>query len=268
MAEIDYYMVLGVHQDADSKQLKNAFRELAFQYHPDRNKDNPEATEKMKQINEAYAVLSDPKKRQAYDSLKSRFGDSAYGKFRNGYSDQDIFSGSDINNIFDEMAKAFGFRGVDEVFNDVYGKGYKTFEFRKPGIFAAGFVFSNLFGNQQAGSKKSTFQNITNKVVRLAIEKLGGMELPVHGNDITENIHLTPSQAAQGGPYAYFLKKQSKKLVIKIPKGIKEGQRIRLAGMGKTGSAGGPPGDLYLTVVFWKSWPKKIQEFTNRLIRN
>jgi curved DNA-binding protein len=79
---------------------------------------------------------------------------------------------------------------------------------------------------------------------------------------------LTPSQAAQGGPYAYFLKKQSKKLVIKIPKGIKEGQRIRLAGMGKTGSAGGPPGDLYLTVVFWKSWPKKIQEFTNRLIRN
>ena len=268
MAEIDYYMVLGVHQDADSKQLKNVFRELAFQYHPDRNKDNPEATEKMKQINEAYAVLSDPKKRQSYDSLKSKFGESAYGKFRNGYSDQDIFSGSDINHIFDEMAKAFGFRGVDEVFNDVYGKGYKTFEFKRSGFFAAGFVFSNLFGNHQGNSRKSTFQNITNKVARIAIEKLSGMELPDHGNDITESIHLTPAQAAQGGPYAYFLKKKSKKLIIKIPKGIKEGQRIRLAGMGKPGSASGPAGDLYLTVVFWKSWSQKLQKLTNRLIGN
>jgi DnaJ-class molecular chaperone len=268
MAEIDYYMVLGVHQNADSKQLKNAFRELAFQYHPDRNKDNPETAEKMKQINEAYAVLSDSKKRQAYDSLKSRFGESAYGKFRNGYSDQDIFSGSDINHIFDEMAKAFGFRGVDEVFHDVYGKGYKTFEFKQPDFFAAGFIFSNLFSKQQTDSKKSTFQNITNKVARLAIEKLSGMELPGYGNDITESIHLTPAQAAQGGPYVYFLKNKSKKLVIKIPEGIKEGQRIRLTGMGKSGSAGGPPGDLYLTVVLSKSWSQKIQEFTNRLIGN
>jgi DnaJ-class molecular chaperone len=268
MAEIDYYKVLGVHQDADSKQLKNAFRELAFQYHPDRNENNPQASEKMKQINEAYAVLSDPKKRQAYDSLKSKFGESAYGKFRNGYSERDIFSGSDINHIFDEMAKAFGFRGVDEVFNDVYGKGFKTFEFKQPGFFAAGFVFSNLFGKKQTHSRESTFKKITNRVVRHAIEKLGGIELPNHGNDITETIHLTPSHAAQGGPYAYFLKKKAKKLVINIPKGIKEGQRIRLAGMGKSGSAGGPSGDLYLTVVFSKSWSQKIQEVTNRLIGN
>ncbi|RJP79105.1 MAG: J domain-containing protein [Desulfobacteraceae bacterium] len=266
MAEIDYYQILGVDQKADPKQLKNAFRELAFQYHPDRNADNLEAAEKMKQINEAYAVLSDPKKRQAYDSLKSKFGDSAYGKFRNGYSDRDIFSGSDINHIFDEMAKAFGFRGVDEVFHDVYGKGYKRFEFKQPGFFAAGFVFSNLFANKKTDSPKSVFLNLAEKAARFAIGKLASMNLPGHGNDLTDHIRLTPSQAAQGGPYAYYQKKNSKKLVINIPKNIREGQRIRLVGMGESGSPGDPPGDLYLKVLFWKPWSQRLQEFTNRLI--
>jgi DnaJ-class molecular chaperone len=111
MDQSDYYDILGLVKNASTKQIKNAYRELAFQYHPDRNRDNPEATEKMKHINEAYAVLFDPAKRREYNKLKQQFGNSAYSQFRKSYTEQDIFSGSDINYIFDEMAKAFGFRG-------------------------------------------------------------------------------------------------------------------------------------------------------------
>jgi DnaJ-class molecular chaperone len=266
MTDIDYYQILGVEQNADAKQLKNAFRELAFQYHPDRNTGNPEAAEKMKQINEAYAVLSDPQKRKAYDSMKSKFGASAYRRFKTGYSEQDIFSGSDINDIFDEISKAFGFRGVDDVFHDVYGKQYKKFEFKRPGVFVTGFVLSNLFKRPVSTTEKPLFRSVKEKATRFITEKIDGLKLPNHGKDLTDHIRLTPAQAAQGGPYAYFEKKKSRKLVINIPKNIKEGQRIRLAGMGQSGMPGQSPGDLYLKVVFWKPWPQKLQELKKRLI--
>jgi len=212
MSENDYYKILGIEKNADAKQLKDAYRELAFQYHPDKNKGNPDAAEKMKKINEAYAVLSNSEKKQEYDSMRMRFGDSAYGKFRNEYSEQDIFSGSDINHIFDEMAKAFGFRGVDEIFNEFYGKGYKTFEFKQPGFFAAGFIFSNFFGNRQSKTGNIPLLNQVSKLSGFLIKKLSGIEIPANGTDIKEIIHLSPGQAKKGGPYAYFLKKQSKKI--------------------------------------------------------
>ena len=123
MSQRDYYQILGAEKNADSKRIKEAYREQAFRYHPDRNKENPEAAEKMKHVNEAYAVLSDPTKRRKYDTLRQQFGSSAYNQFRNNYSQQDIFSGSDINHIFEEMSKAFGFRGFDDIFKEFYGNG-------------------------------------------------------------------------------------------------------------------------------------------------
>ena len=107
MPQTDYYEILGVDKTAAPKQLKEAYRKLAFKYHPDRNKGNPQASEKMKQVNEAYAVLSDPSKKSEYDMLRQQFGSSAYSKFRSNYSEQDIFSGSDIHHVFEEMAKGF-----------------------------------------------------------------------------------------------------------------------------------------------------------------
>ena len=96
----DYYQILGVPRDATDKAVKEAYRELAFKHHPDRNKDNPDAVDRMKAVNEAYAVLSHPDKRREYDTLRQQFGASAYSQFRQQYSDQDIFSGSDIFRIF------------------------------------------------------------------------------------------------------------------------------------------------------------------------
>jgi DnaJ-class molecular chaperone len=108
MSPNDYYQILEVDQSASPKQIKDAYRKLAFKYHPDRNSKNPAAAEKMKGLNEAYAVLSDPVKRREYDTLKQHYGSSAYGQFRQNYSEQDIFSGSDINQILEQMARAFG----------------------------------------------------------------------------------------------------------------------------------------------------------------
>ena len=128
---MNYYQQLKVKPDATAHQIKEAYRRLAFEYHPDRNTDDPQAAEKMKAINEAYAVLSNPAKKSEYDSLRSRFGSSAYAQFRKNYSEQDIFSGSDVNHIFEEMAKAFGLRGSNEIFREFYGRGFQQFEFKR-----------------------------------------------------------------------------------------------------------------------------------------
>ncbi|HJO61788.1 MAG TPA: DnaJ domain-containing protein [Desulfobacterales bacterium] len=141
MEQKDYYKILGIEKNATDQQIKNVYRRLAFKYHPDRNILNSETVEKMKSVNEAYAVLSNPKKRSEYDLLRQQFGYSAHQRFRKNYSDQDIFSGSDLDHIFEEMAKTAGLRGFDDIFKEFYGPKFRTFEFHRPGLFGRGFVF-------------------------------------------------------------------------------------------------------------------------------
>lgn len=260
MSQQDYYQILGIEKEADNKGIKEAYRKLAFQYHPDRNKGNPEASEKMKSVNEAYAVLSDPVKRREYDILRQQFGASAYNRFRNNYSEQDIFSGSDINRVFEEMAKAFGFRGFDEIFREFYGKDLRTFQFKRPGVFAGGFIFTGSPGKRTYDSSLFSSSGKLGKLSSFLLKQIGGFELQKNGKDIHDVIRLTPTQAQEGGPYAYFLRKKSRKLVVKIPPGIREGQRIRLAGMGEEGKGGGKAGDLFLKVQIKKPILEKIKK--------
>jgi DnaJ-class molecular chaperone len=128
MTQKDYYKVLGVERIANVRQIKEAYRRLAFQYHPDRNKGDLSVVEKMKELNEAYAVLSDQEKRKRYDNMTQQYGHDAYDHFRQDYSDQEIFRGSDINQILDEMTRRFGFRNFNDLFREFYGPGYRTFE--------------------------------------------------------------------------------------------------------------------------------------------
>jgi DnaJ-class molecular chaperone len=260
MSQEDYYQVLGVDQKASKTKIKEAYRQLAFQYHPDRNRESTSATDNMKKINEAYAVLSNPAKRADYDNMRSRFGASAYTHFRNNYSEQDIFSGSDINHIFEEMARSFGFRSSNEIFKEFYGRGFQQFEFKNPQTHARRYVFRSP---SQAGQPLTQFPLGGNlgKFIRFVLQKVSGVRFPEDGADIDENLYLAPQQALQGGPYAYYLRRRSKKLVVKIPAGIREGQRIRLAGMGEKGKAGGKPGDLFLKVHIRKPWLKQIKDF-------
>jgi DnaJ-class molecular chaperone len=257
MDQKDYYEILGVPSNANEKQIKAAYRKLAFQYHPDRNTGDSDSANKMKAINEAYAVLSNPSKRKHYDDLRQQFGSSAYNRFRSNYTESDIFRGSDINRIFEEMASAFGFRGFDDIFNEAYGEGYRTFEFKRPGFSARGFVFTGTLGRS---AQKQTTPLAMGKLSRYLIEKLTGVEFPKDGTDVTETIDLTAKEAEGGGPYPYYYRKKSKKLVVMLPKELRQGQRIRLAGMGEEGRGGAKPGDLYLAVRIKKPLMQKLKD--------
>jgi len=264
MDEKDYYKILGVGEDASFSEIKDAYRRLAFQYHPDRNKGNPSALEKMKEINEAYAVLSNPEKRRRYDTVRKKYGPYGYERFREGYSEEDIFRGSDINHIFEEMAREFGFRGFDEIFRESYGPVYRTFKFERPGFSARGFVFFGPFSFyrkiEQTESIKppQTIPNYFGKLARFVLKDLLKIKGQEKGKDWYETIYLDPRQAAEGGKGRYFHRRRSRELIITIPPGIKEGQKIRLKGMGAPGKFGGEPGDLYLRVKIKKPIVERI----------
>jgi curved DNA-binding protein CbpA len=248
MTNGDYYKILGVEKDTPLRQIREAYRKLAYQYHPDRNPGDAGAAEMMKRVNEAYSVMSNPQKRQEYDSLRHRFGDAAYSRFRQSYTDQEVFRNSEIHRVFEEMARSFGFRGVDEVFRDFYGPGYQGFTFTRPGFFAKGFVFTGMGPVKSPHDLKLPHPGPLGKLARMVLKNLGGAEVSEKGGDVNDTIRIDPQLAHTGGPYAYFLREKSKKLVVKIPPGVRNGQRIRLTGMGHSGSGGGQTGDLYLKV--------------------
>lgn len=257
----DYYQTLEVDRSADAGQIREAYRKLAFQFHPDRN-SSPGAAEKMKDLNEAYAVLSDNKKRRDYDSLKQQFGDAAYDRFRQSYSDQDIFRGSDINQIFEEMARAFGFRSFDEIFRACYGEQCQTFQFRRPGVFGRGFVFVGPGFSKEAPLRNHGHGRLT----RYLLKKMGGIQWPEKGKDWQDIIVLDPLNARDGGKVRYLNRRKARELMVTIPRSTREGQQIRLKGMGGNGAGGGEPGDLYLKVQFKRTVGQRFRGLLEGLL--
>ncbi|MEE9912067.1 MAG: DnaJ domain-containing protein [Deltaproteobacteria bacterium] len=250
MEQKDYYDILGITNDATHKQVRDAYRKLALLHHPDRNQDNPEAAERMKAINESYAVLSDPRKRREYDTLRKAYGSSAYGQFRQTHTDQDIFKGSDIQQIFEELSRAFGYRSFEDIFRESYGAGYRTFEFRQPGAF--GRVFVGGFGGGQAAGqtagKTAPLVGYLEKLIRYGLKKKWGIELPERGKDLKDFVLLSPDQAGLGAKIQYTSKKTGREMLVTIPPNTRAGQQLRLKGMGEPGRGGGEAGDLYVTV--------------------
>jgi DnaJ-class molecular chaperone len=246
MEQKDYYDILGLEKDASQKQIRDEYRRLALLHHPDRNKDKPDAADRMKEINEAYAVLSDPPKRREYDALRQTYGSSAYGQFRQAHNDQDIFRGSDIQEIFEELSRTFGFRGFDDVFRESYGTGYRTFEFRKPGVF--GRVIVGGFGSGQGSGRSALLGGYLGRLIQYGLKKKWGIELPERGRDLQDFVVISPDIARFGGKMRYSHRRSDKELIITIPPNIKAGQQLRLKAMGEAGRGGGESGDLYVTV--------------------
>ncbi|NIQ02386.1 MAG: DnaJ domain-containing protein [Nitrospinaceae bacterium] len=199
-----YYDILGVSKTATDEEIRKAYKSKALQYHPDRNKDDPKAEEKFKEVNEAYAVLKDKDKRKQYDM----FG--AEG-FRKRYSQEDIFSNFDLN----EILRGFGFSGGERPpsgFEDMFGGG----GFSSP--------FESMFGTRQRGPRK--------------------------GQDMVSDLTVTFEEAALGTEKNFSVQRDGRleETSVKVPAGIGDGQKLRLAGKGYPGTQGGPPGDLYFKV--------------------
>ncbi len=259
MPSKDYYEILGVSKEASQEEIKEAYRKLALKYHPDRNRGNPEATARMKEINEAYAVLSNPAKRRSYDHFRSTYGSSAYQEFRGRYTEEDIFRDSDIQDIFEEISKMFGFRSFDEVFRETYGPGYQSFEFRRPGGFGRIFVSSPFFGRE--GRESPMDRGIVGRAIKWMLRKKLGLQFPEKGRDLYDFITISPDLAARGGKFKYVNRSEKKEILITIPPGLKTGQKIRLKGLGGSGRDGGPPGDLYLKVRVRGTLVQKVLDF-------
>ncbi|MHB8111372.1 MAG: DnaJ domain-containing protein [Syntrophorhabdaceae bacterium] len=269
MSQIDYYETLEIERNASDKEIKEAYRRLAFQYHPDRNSGDSEALDRMKQINEAYAVLSDSAKRQRYDSLRQSYGNSAYDRFREGYSENDIFRDSDINQIFEEFSRAFGFRGFEDVFRDAYGSGFKTFQFHNSGLFGRGFIYTGGRANQanqdvfQPQAKQGLTSRLMSRLAGYALKKMIGVGAD-QDRDKYDSLTLTPAQARNGGKIPYTDKGNSRTVVITIPPGVTAGQTIRLRGLGSQNGPFFPSGDLYLKVQIKKPLFQKIKAFLKK----
>lgn len=213
MAE-DYYNTLGIDKNASADDIKKAYRKLALKYHPDRNPgDKKSAEEKFKKISEAYAVLSDPEKRQQYDN----YGSEAFSQ---KFTQEDIFRGFDINDILRDLG--FGGLGGFSFFGGGGGRGRRqTYTQRVD-------PFGEYYGEQQY---RQTMQQ--------------------RGEDLEYNLSITLEEAFTGAEKKIALRQATaatQELKVKIPPGISSGQKLRLPGKGAPGISGGPAGDIYLNI--------------------
>lgn len=214
-AKRDYYTILGVKKGASEEEIKKAYRKMAMQYHPDRNQGKKESEEKFKEVNEAYAVLSDRKKRREYDT----FGKTGFHK---RYTQEDIFRGFDMG----EMFRDFGF-GTEDAFSTLFGGGRRTS--RRMG-------FKDYFNHAQSGFGATQ----------------GKYTPPRKGADLIYDLSVTLEEVDSGTSKHIAFHKGDGELArvnVKIPPGISTGKKLRIPGRGLRGEAGGTPGDLYIRIT-------------------
>jgi curved DNA-binding protein len=210
----DYYETLGVSKTATQEDIKSAFRKLARKYHPDTAKDKKSAEEKFKEINEAYEVLSDPEKRKKYDAYGASWQQGGFQPPPGGGGAYEGFSGG-----FGEGG------GVEFHFG---GTGFSDF-------------FEQLFGARRGGSRGFAGYDFE--------------EPPMRGQDVEADILVSLEEALRGSTRQISFRRgasgKAQTYTVKIPKGVREGQRVRLAGQGES-RGGGQAGDLYLRIKFEK----------------
>jgi molecular chaperone DnaJ len=249
MAKEDYYELLGVPRNASDDEIKKSFRRLAMKYHPDRNTGSPDAEEKFKKVKEAYEILSDPKKRSAYDQFGHAGVDPSAGAGQHG-DFGDVF-GDIFGDIFGGGSRRGGGgrsraqRGSDLRYNldlsledAVAGTEVKI---RIPTYVPCGTCGGT-------GAKKGT-----SPVTCSTCQGHGAVRMqqgffavqqtcPACRGTGQQIKDPCPTCRGQGRV------QETKTLSVKIPPGVDTGDRIRLGGEGEAGEAGGPPGDLYVQV--------------------
>lgn len=254
----DYYEVLGVPKTASKDEIKDAYRKLALQYHPDRNKA-PEAEEKFKEISEAYAVLSDEEKRAQYDQL-------GHAGFDQRYTTEDIFRGTDFDSIFRDLGGGFGFR---DIFSMFFGEGLRE---RVVGGRDLAYELSITLEEAANGAERDIELRRTERC-----DVCGGSGAAPHTSakqcprcngagriqSTTRNgfglfVRVIPCPTCGGrgriidkpcpNCRGSGITERERKITVRIPPGIDEGYQLRLAGEGEVLSSEGIPGDLYVLI--------------------
>mgnify|MGYP002631985097 CR=1 FL=1 len=269
MSKQDYYELLGVERGADAAALKKSYRQAAMKHHPDRNPGDSEAEQKFKEINEAYDVLKDSNKRAAYD----QYGHAAFE--HGGQRGQGRSSGGfDFSDVFEEF------------FGDIMGSGGRRQQGGRGGMQRGADIRFDL-----EVTLEEAFQGKTETIKVPTTESCKpcsgsgaeeGSEPEVcdscggHGKVRTTQgffmvertcprcqgsgrVILKPCNTCRGAGRVH----KEKSLSVKIPKGVDDGQRIRLSGEGEAGLKGGPSGDLY---IFLKILPHEIFQRENEML--
>lgn len=261
----DYYEILGIDKKASADDVKSAYRKLAMQYHPDRNK-SPDAEEKFKEMSEAYAVLSDQNKRQQYD----QFGHLGIDQ---KYSQSDIFRGVNFEDIFRDLGMAgggFG-NGIGGIFNLIFGGR----ERRQEGVYRGQDLLHVLAINlEDAANGKAMMIEVPRTDACETCHGVGakpgtypkmcptcigsGQVSATQNTPFGRFVTTSPCGACRGGGKVIESPcttcngggtvQKMRKLEVKIPPGVDNGSRLRILGEGELGKNAGPPGDLYIGI--------------------
>ena len=255
MSKRDYYEVLGVERQATDQQVKSAYRKLALKFHPDRNPGDHKAEEAFKEAAEAYAVLADAQKRSLYDRF-GHAGVNAAGAGAGGF-DPTIFA--DFSDIFSGLGDMFGFgdilggrrrRGGPQRGSDLRYDLEITFEESAEGTETAIIVpreetCETCSGSgAAAGTTAETCAQCRGTGQLRSQQGFLTVARPCSNCRGTGRTIAKPCGTCRGAGRVG----RERKLTVKIPAGIATGQQLRLSAEGEHGSAGGPPGDLYVVV--------------------
>ena len=258
----DYYGTMGLARDASEEEIRKAYRRLALQWHPDRNRGDGAAAERFKEISEAYAVLIDPAKRRDYDEARAvgatpHFAGTREDLFR------DLFANPRASAIFEELAREFermGMRVDRHSFHQtlfggrtVVTGGVVVVTPLSPMLTALRLVRAALRGQARARTEVPAAPAGGGSPILSVLGRLGrklfGLPAAPPSDAVVLPLQVTRAEAAQGGRKRVVVDGEGGRddLLVTVPPGTLAGTRLRLRGKGRP-RAGGTRGDLYLTV--------------------
>lgn len=216
----DYYKILGVERSANADEIKKAYRKLAMKFHPDRNQGNKQSEDRFKEINEAYEVLSDPKKRSHYDQLGESYSSWQRGGAQGGFNWNEW-----INQAQQSGARGGATYRVDSTgFEDIFGGGFSDF-------------FNAIFGGTAGGVPRTSSRTSTSTTQTTRLDPRNAAR-----RGVEQAVSISLDEAFRGTQR--ILQVDGRRMEVKIPPGANTGTRVRVAG----GASNGLKQDIYLII--------------------